>query len=185
MPKFSYLFASSFYFSFLEVDNYICVIPCAIWRQVEVLFQKVCRFLLNSEGCSTHKNSEVKYQYAGNEVRVCIFFCLWFDVLVADLREFTCFHGKESHRWMFEGENKLFRIRFSSDTVSIIEGAGSKLYCLFCLVTFKYFSTGLASCKQSISHLSDLVLSAGWYISSNVHNIVVSIMFQMPCLRFL
>lgn len=115
----------------------------------------------------------------------CIFFCLWFDVLVVDLREFTCFHGKESHRWMFEGENKLFRIRFSSDTVSIIEGAGSKLYCLFCLVTFKYFSTGLASCKQSISHLSDLVLSAGWYISSNVHNIVVSIMFQMPCLRFL
>lgn len=90
---------------------------------------------------------------------------------------------------VWTGEQVIQDIFFFRPRVSIIESTGWRhypnLYWLFCLVAFTYFSIGLASCKQSINHVSDLVLTGGWYISSNVHNIVASVLFQIPCLRFL
>lgn len=37
--------------------------------------QKICRFLLNSEGCSTHKNNEVKYKMQALKSRFVCFLC--------------------------------------------------------------------------------------------------------------
>lgn len=61
----------------------------------------------------------------------------------------------------------------------------SKLFFPSYLLTFKCFSARLASCKQSVTCLSDSVLTAGWCISSNLHTVVVSVLFQIPCLRFM